>query len=77
MLVEGLSKKAQKQAESGTVVQLVGRTPCDRIVVFDGNRRQIGHLLPVAIYDITPYTLIGAVVTDHVGPEVFSLQTGG
>ena len=29
------------------LTQLVGRTPCDRIVVFEGNRRQIGQILPV------------------------------
>jgi tRNA-2-methylthio-N6-dimethylallyladenosine synthase len=53
--------------------QLVGRTPCDRIVVFEGNRRQIGQLLPVTVYDCTPMTLLGAVVTQEVGPEVYSL----
>jgi tRNA-2-methylthio-N6-dimethylallyladenosine synthase len=53
--------------------QLVGRTPCDRIVVFDGNRRQIGQLLPVTIFDCTPMTLLGAVVTHEVSPEVYSL----
>ena len=31
--------------------QLTGRTHCDRIVVFEGNPRQIGHTLPVIIYD--------------------------
>ena len=55
------------------VIQLVGRTPCDRIVVFQGNRRQIGQLQPVTIYDCTPMTLFGAVVTHEVGPEVYSL----
>ncbi len=53
--------------------QLVGRTTCDRIVVFEGNRRQIGQLLSVSIYDCTPMTLLGAVVTQEVGPEVYSL----
>ncbi len=69
VLVEGPSKKGQKVASDIPVVQLVGRTNCDRIVVFEGNRRQAGHLLPVAIYDTTPHTLIGAVVTDHVVAE--------
>jgi tRNA-2-methylthio-N6-dimethylallyladenosine synthase len=55
------------------LTQLVGRTPCDRIVVFDGNPRQIGQILPIAIYDCTPMTLFGAVVTREVGPEVYSL----
>ena len=55
------------------VLQLTGRTHCDRIVVFEGNRRQIGQLLDVAIYDSNPFTLFGSVVTQHVGPEVYSL----
>jgi tRNA-2-methylthio-N6-dimethylallyladenosine synthase len=55
------------------VTQLVGRTPDDRIVVFQGNRRQIGQILPVTILDCTPMTLFGAVVTHEVGPEVYSL----
>jgi tRNA-2-methylthio-N6-dimethylallyladenosine synthase len=59
---------------AGELTQLVGRTHCDRIVVFPGNRRQIGQLLPVAIYDCTPMTLFGAVVTCEVGPEVYGLS---
>ena len=51
-----------------TCVQLTGRTPDDRIVVFDGNPRLIGQIIPVAIYDVAPHTLFGAVVTEHVGP---------
>ncbi|MCC6493843.1 MAG: tRNA (N6-isopentenyl adenosine(37)-C2)-methylthiotransferase MiaB [Pirellulales bacterium] len=54
-------------------VQLVGRTMCDRIVVFDGNPRQIGQTVPVSIYDANAHTLFGAVVTQHVGPELFTL----
>lgn len=70
VLVEGPSKKA---AEEGDKLQLTGRTMCDRIVVFDGNRRQIGQTLPIAIYDANAHTLFGAIVTEHVGPEVFDL----
>lgn len=81
VLVEGPSKSAVRAAEkSGDTKdeatgpqQLTGRTMCDRIVVFDGNPRQIGQTLPVAIYDANAHTLFGAVVTDHVGPEVYSL----
>ncbi|MCC7087485.1 MAG: tRNA (N6-isopentenyl adenosine(37)-C2)-methylthiotransferase MiaB [Pirellulales bacterium] len=58
---------------NGHITQLVGRTHCDRIVVFEGNRRQIGQILPVTIFDCTPMTLFGAVVTQEVGPEVYSL----
>jgi tRNA-2-methylthio-N6-dimethylallyladenosine synthase len=74
VLVEGPSKVAAKQDENSPILQLTGRTHCDRIVVFEGNRRQIGQVLPVAIYDCTPFTLFGVVETDHVGPEVYALQ---
>jgi len=81
VLVEGPSKTAIRQQETGQQeadsqqVQLTGRTMCDRIVVFDGNRRQIGQTLPVTIYDASMHTLFGSVVTQHVGPELFSLST--
>jgi tRNA-2-methylthio-N6-dimethylallyladenosine synthase len=55
-------------------LQLVGRTNCDRIVVFDGNPRQIGQFLPITIYDANSFTLFGAVKTEHVVPEVYSLS---
>jgi len=84
VLVEGPSKKQSaggRQQEAGGEhshdvsgpLQLVGRTHCDRIVVFDGNPRQIGQILPVAIYDASAFTLFGMVVTRHVGPEVYQL----
>lgn len=73
VLVEGPSKASQRKDESGPVRQLMGRTHCDRIVVFEGNMRQVGQILPIAIYDANAHTLFGAVVTDHVGPSVFSL----
>ena len=72
--MEGQSKKSVKEDEQGPVIQLVGRTPCDRIVVFDGNQRQVGKLLPVANYDNLPNTLLGNIVTQHIGPDVTSLQ---
>ena len=77
--IEGLSKASIKKQEAegeSDQVQLTGRTMCDRIVVFDGNRRQIGQTLPVTIYDANAHTLFGTVVTQHVGPELFSLQSG-
>src|SRR6185295_16306885 len=43
--------------------QLVGRTRCDRIAVFDGNPRLVGNLVTVHIHDCTPTTLIGSIVT--------------
>ncbi len=74
VLVEGLSKAAVKKNETDSEqVQLTGRTMCDRIVVFDGNRRQIGEILPLTVYDANVHTLFGSVVTQHVGPELFSL----
>lgn len=79
VLIEGLSKTSVRKQEAAAEteqVQLTGRTMCDRIVVFDGNRRQIGQTLPVTIYDANAHTLFGSVVTQHVGPELFSLQAG-
>jgi tRNA-2-methylthio-N6-dimethylallyladenosine synthase len=75
VLVEGRSKTAERRDDQGEAVQLVGRTMCDRIVVCDGNLRQVGHTLPVSIYDANAHTLFGAVVTQHVGPELFAIAT--
>jgi tRNA-2-methylthio-N6-dimethylallyladenosine synthase len=75
VLVEGPSKSALKQGGDGPVVQLTGRTNWDYIVVFDGTHRQIGQILPIAIYDANAFTLFGSVVTQHIGPEVYSLST--
>jgi tRNA-2-methylthio-N6-dimethylallyladenosine synthase len=87
VLVEGPSRieKAGDQQVVGShatleyerQLQLTGRTHCDRIVVFDGNRRQIGHFLPIVIYDANAHTLFGEVVTRHTGPEVYSLSANG
>ncbi len=44
-------------------VQLMGRTDCDRIVVFDGNPRLAGTMVEVDIHDCTPTTLLGNIVT--------------
>jgi tRNA-2-methylthio-N6-dimethylallyladenosine synthase len=73
VLVEGRSKKSLKQGEQGPVVQLVGRTNCDRIVVFDGTERQAGQVLPVKVQDVTHHTLLGSIVTEHAGPELYLL----
>jgi tRNA-2-methylthio-N6-dimethylallyladenosine synthase len=78
VLVEGLSKDAQKYAHlDSSLVQLVGRTHCDRIVVFEGNRRQAGQLIRVFIDSANAHTLFGQVVTRHVGPEVYQLSLPG
>tara|TARA_B100000029_G_scaffold337276_1_gene329440 strand:- start:434 stop:2011 length:1578 start_codon:yes stop_codon:yes gene_type:complete len=47
-------------------IQLVGRTDCDRIVVFDGNPRLAGSLASIAVDDCTGTTLIGRIVTREV-----------
>ncbi|QDU26311.1 tRNA-2-methylthio-N(6)-dimethylallyladenosine synthase [Anatilimnocola aggregata] len=78
VLVEGPSEHAKKEhgealLEQSNPVQLVGRTPCDRIVVFDGNPRLTGEIVPLAIYEIAPHTLFGAVVTGYVGPASLSV----
>src|SRR5262249_51659459 len=71
VLVEGASDRAKSRGEDqGDLVQLTGRTHCDRIVVFEGNPRLIGQIISVAIYDLAAHTLFGAVVTEHVGPAL-------
>ncbi|MCA9262097.1 MAG: TRAM domain-containing protein, partial [Planctomycetales bacterium] len=79
VLVEGPSKAGLKQQdETECPIQMVGRTTCDRIVVFDGNRRQAGQILPVAVYDANAHTLFGVVVTHHLQTlELSSLATPG
>lgn len=74
VLVEGPSKLAVKRGDDGPLTQMTGRTPCDRIVVWDGNVRQAGQLIRINIHDVNAHTLMGAVATEHLGPEVFSLK---
>ncbi|HVX14836.1 MAG TPA: tRNA (N6-isopentenyl adenosine(37)-C2)-methylthiotransferase MiaB [Pirellulales bacterium] len=74
VLVEGPSKASRKQHDDGDLLQLTGRTNCDRIVVFEGNRRLIGQFLPIVVYEANAFTLFGSVITSHVGPEVFELK---
>ncbi|QDS89807.1 tRNA-2-methylthio-N(6)-dimethylallyladenosine synthase [Rosistilla ulvae] len=73
VLVEGPSKKAIKNGDDGPVVQMTGRTHCDRIVVFDGNRRQAGQMMDIVVREALCHTLIGTVHTKHFGPQVFQL----
>ena len=61
--VTGAEPAASKGHEP---VQLVGRTPCDRIVVFDGNPRLAGTLAEIAIHDCTQTTLLGSIVTRQI-----------
>jgi tRNA-2-methylthio-N6-dimethylallyladenosine synthase len=81
VLVEGPSKRSEapvnqvdrpssspppQSMEAGTPIQLTGRTHCDRIVVFDGTSRLVGQTIPIGIYDVSAFTLIGTVITGHV-----------
>lgn len=76
VLVEGPSKKAAKLHDSSSpIVQMTGRTHCDRIVVWEGNQRQAGEVMPVTIYEARAHTLFGEVVTEHCGPEVFTVES--
>ena len=59
VLVEGYSKVARKRADDGDTVQLVGRTVCDRIVVFDGPPELAGRIMPVEINRAEAFTLFG------------------
>lgn len=75
VLIEGPSKRAVRHGdEEEPILQLTGRTHCDRIVVFEGNRRQIGQTLPVTVYDATAFTLFGNVVTQEIRPQTVTLQ---
>lgn len=69
-----IGENAENGESAHEPVQLVGRTSCDRIVVFDGNPRQVGQVLPLMIYDAAPHTLFGAVVTEHVESRLHSLS---
>ena len=46
----------------GDLVQMTGRTVCDRIVVFDGARSLAGTCQQIRITDATPFTLCGELV---------------
>jgi tRNA-2-methylthio-N6-dimethylallyladenosine synthase len=71
VLVEGPSKTALKQEMRTGPVQLTGRTRTDHIVVFEGNERLVGHLVPVVIEEATAFTLFGTVITrEQEGVEV-------
>ncbi len=80
VLVEGPSKAASKAGaeDAGLARQLVGRTDCDRIVVFDGNPRLSGSLARVAVHDCTATTLLGSIATrevQHGSSEVLPILT--
>src|SRR4051812_1157057 len=73
VLVEGPSKASVRREGpwSGPATrglgQLVGRTSCDRIVVFSGPDRLVGEMVAVAVADASAVTLFGQVVTSGSG----------
>ncbi|MEC8555972.1 MAG: tRNA (N6-isopentenyl adenosine(37)-C2)-methylthiotransferase MiaB [Planctomycetota bacterium] len=73
VLVEGPSKMSVKRDEQGPIRQMTGRTNCDRIVVWEGNERQAGNILPVLVHDASSHTLFGTVETTESTPEVIGL----
>jgi tRNA-2-methylthio-N6-dimethylallyladenosine synthase len=69
VLVEGASKRAEHESDTEIISspkQLMGRTHCDRIVVFEGDESVIGKIVPVAIVDTSPHTLFGAMLDTSV-----------
>jgi len=60
-------------AENTGPIQLVGRTLCDRIVVFQGNPRLAGTLAEIEVDDVTQTTLLGNIVTRELQPGSNSL----
>jgi tRNA-2-methylthio-N6-dimethylallyladenosine synthase len=61
VLVEGRSRRSVRREGWEGVDQLMGRTSCDRIVVFDGPERLIGELVRVVVDDVSAVTLFGRV----------------
>jgi tRNA-2-methylthio-N6-dimethylallyladenosine synthase len=73
LLVEGPSKWSESELEgdggplpSSGPLQLVGRTSCDRIVVFHGASRLIGRFIRVTVESASPVTLFGQVETSDL-----------
>jgi tRNA-2-methylthio-N6-dimethylallyladenosine synthase len=66
VLVEGASKMTAGDEAVDGMMQLMGRTSCDRIVIFDGHERLIGQFLPVEIEEATAVTLFGKAVTHEL-----------
>ena len=73
VLVEGSSKLSIKRQDTSPLRQMMGRTPCDRIVVWDGNERQTGQMLELLIHDASGTTLFGNVETVELAPEVYAI----
>ncbi|MDP1562258.1 MAG: tRNA (N6-isopentenyl adenosine(37)-C2)-methylthiotransferase MiaB [Pirellulaceae bacterium] len=65
---------AAKTEDEQHLIQLTGRTLCDRIVVFQGQTRLIGQFVDIGIYDVSPFTLLGTILTHHQTPQLMQLQ---
>ena len=74
ILVEGPSKWSVRKGQTGELRQMTGRTHCDRIVVWDGNVRQAGRILPVHIDDVFAFTMFGTVETSDSVPELVQMS---
>jgi tRNA-2-methylthio-N6-dimethylallyladenosine synthase len=61
VLVEGQSRSTARREGWQGMSQMVGRTNCDRIVVFEANERLIGQFVPVRVEDASAVTLFGRV----------------
>ena len=61
-----LGSRPSPLGPSSGPIQLVGRTTCDRIVVFDGNPRLAGTFAQIDVIDCTQTTLLGEITTQQV-----------
>ncbi len=60
---DGEADAAARSAANGEKLQLTGRTPCDRIVVFDGAASWIGRFARVQVDRVSAVTLFGTAVS--------------
>ncbi len=61
VLVEGPSRSTTRREGWGGQEQLMGRTLCDRIMVFEGDERWVGRFVPVRVEAVSAVTLFGRV----------------
>jgi tRNA-2-methylthio-N6-dimethylallyladenosine synthase len=66
VLVEGPSKTGRKRGGHGDLIQLVGRTVCDRIVVFDGPPSLAGRIEPVVVQQADACTLFARLRVQRI-----------
>jgi tRNA-2-methylthio-N6-dimethylallyladenosine synthase len=59
VLVEGPSRRTTRRDGWEGVNQLTGRTSCDRIMVWEGDEREIGKIVPIVVDDVSAVTLFG------------------